>query len=265
MDSYTHSYSEALEWSDTMTVRDESNNIILHRRGLKSRRVLLPVWTGREWVVFIDTETWMVLSKANHHYSTSATWCRAKAEKLQTCLDAWLLYMKGWRKWARRFGRYGLGIPLMFKGVVFNLRSVMDTGDKKYSMTVNGVEVVSEIIEHLKTFMSKPLDPIKRSEIPTVEEIRLKLKEKLERDNEAVDKLVKHYTLKITEVMRKQEPTDDLTYFLHCDRLNTAVLGRLADNLLCYGWVLQYEENPVPSCRPIRKMTLRWKPMNEEK
>lgn len=158
---------------------------------------------------------------------------------------------------------YGHAISIDVQGGRVQFTLVDGHMGREMSMTVNGVEVVSEIIEHLKTFMSKPLDPIKRSEIPTVEEIRLRLKEKLERDNEDLDRLVKHYTLKIAEVMRKQEPTDDLTYFLHCDPLYTAVLGRLADNLLDRGWVLQYEENTLyPHSCPY-EMTLRWKPMNE--
>lgn len=137
--------------------------------------------------------------------------------------------------------------------------------EQQVDVSIEDVQTISEVIEHLKTFMSKPIDSIKRSEIPTVEDIRLRLKEKLERDNEELDRLVKHYTLKITEVMRKQEPTDDLTYFLHCDPLNTAVLDRLAEDLLCRGWVLQYEENPLyPHSSPY-EVTLRWKPMNEEK
>ena len=128
------------------------------------------------------------------------------------------------------------------------------------SIILRGVEPISEIIEHLKTFLSKPLDPIKRSEIPTVDDIRARLQERRERDNEAVDKLVKHYILKITEVMRKQEPHDNLTYSLDCDPLSMPVLARLSDSLVERGWVLQYKENPLyPHSAPYA-MTLQWKP-----
>lgn len=133
-------------------------------------------------------------------------------------------------------------------------------GDQQVDVSIEGIQTVSEIIEHLKTFMSKPLDTIKRSEIPTVEDIRVRLQERLERDNEAVDKLVKHYTHKITEVMRKQEPHDNLTYSLDCDPLSMPVLARLSDSLVERGWVLQYKENPLyPHSAPYA-MTLQWKP-----
>lgn len=97
MDSYTHSYSETLEWSDTMTVRDESNNIILQIEEVK-----IPVGFAcmdrrdNEWFFIPDTESMNVSvieseSSLQHVCNLDVE----QAEKLQTCLDAWLLYMKG--------------------------------------------------------------------------------------------------------------------------------------------------------------------------
>lgn len=125
---------------------------------------------------------------------------------------------------------------------------------------LRGVEPISEIIEHLKTFISKPFDPIKRSEIPTVDDMLLKLQEQDQRQEEQTDKLVKHYTLKITDAMRKQVPNKDLKYMLESDPVPKDVLTRLSNDLRIKGWVLQTTNNHLYPASSPYEMILTWTP-----